>query len=125
MLGAEDVKKYQNENPIQVETQVKEDIPANNLNFDNLILRNQIGQQLGLATLEVEKYSGEVNDIIDWARSNGAKTPEDIMYEIKYLSSQLGNNPMEKKIKTVARYIFLTKEKQRLNTEMERLKSYE
>ena len=125
MLGAEDVKKYQTEAPPQVETPVKEIIPGDNLNFDSVILRTQIGQQLGLASLEVERYSGEIESIVDWARSNGAKTMEDILYEIRYLAGNLGNNPMEKKIKTVARYVFLANEKQRLSREMERLKSYE
>ena len=125
MLGAEDVKKYQTEAPAQVETPIKETIPGDNLNFDSVILRTQIGQQLGLASLEVERYSGEIENIVDWARSNGAKTMEDILYEIRYLANNLGSNPMEKKIKTVARYVFLANEKQRLNREMERLKSYE
>jgi hypothetical protein len=125
MLGAEDVKKYQVETPIETQVETKEVTPGSNLNLDSAILRNQIGQQLGLASLEVEKYSGDIDSILDWARSNGAKSMEDIIYEIRYLSNMLGNNPMEKKIRTVSRYVFLANEKQRLNMEMERLKSYE
>lgn len=125
MLGAEDVKKYQTETPPQVETEIKETLPSDNLNLDSVVLRTQIGQQLGLASLEVEKYSGEIESIVEWARSNGAKTMEDILYEIRYLSGNLASNPMEKKIRTVARYVFLSNEKQRLNKEMERLRTYE
>lgn len=124
MLGAEDVKKLQIENP-QVTPEVKESIPGNNTVLDNVLLHAQIGQQLGLATLEAERYSHEINKIVEWAKANGAKTMEDILYEIKYLSNRLGNNPMEKKIKTVARYVFLATERQRINTEMERLATYE
>lgn len=124
MLGAEDVKKLQIENP-QVEEQVKETVPGVNTVIDSAFLHAQVGQQLGLATLEAERYSHEINKIVEWAKANGAKSMDDILYEIRYLSNMLGNNPMEKKIKTVARYVFLSTEKQRINTEMERLKTYE
>lgn len=124
MLGAEDVKKLQIENP-QVEEQVKETVPGVNTVIDSAFLHSQVGQQLGLATLEAERYSHEINKIVEWAKANGAKSMDDILYEIRYLSNMLGNNPMEKKIKTVARYVHLSSEKQRINTEMERLKSYE
>jgi hypothetical protein len=124
MLGAEDVKKITLETP-QTETQVKEVTPGDNTVLDNVVLHSQVGQQLGLASLEVSKYSYELDQIIDWARSNGAKTMEDIIYEIRYLSNTIGQNSMEKKIKTVARYVFLANEKNRINTEIERLKSYE
>lgn len=124
MLGAEDVKKIQIESP-QVTTEVKETIPGTSTVLDNALLHAQIGQHLGLATLEAEKYGHEIDKIVDWAKANGAKTMEDIIYEIRYLSNMLGNNPMEKKIKTIGRYIFLANEKQKIHTEMERLKSYE
>jgi len=120
MLGAEDVKKFQIDNP-QVTTQVQETLPGNNTVIDNTILHSQIGQQLGLASLETEKYGHEIDRIVEWAKANGAKTLDDIIYEIKYLSNKLGHNPMEKRIKTISRYVFLSTEKQKLNREIERL----
>lgn len=124
MLGAEDVKKLQIESP-QITQEVKETVPSSNAVLDNVLLHAQVGQQLGLATLESERYSNEINKIVEWAKANGAKSMDDILYEIRYLSNMLGNNPMEKKIKTVARYVYLSSEKQKINTEMERLKNYE
>jgi len=121
MLGAEDVKKYISETP-QVETQTQEVNPGNNTVINNALLHSQIGQQLGLASLEYGKYTHEIDNIIDWAKANGAKTMEDILYEIRYLSNVLGNNPMEKKVRTISRYVFLATEKNRLNQEMERMK---
>ena len=124
MLGAEDVKKYTIENP-QVEAQTQEVTPADNTVINNTVLHSQIGQQLGLASMELGRYTYEIDQVIDWAKSNGAKTMEDIIYEIRYLTNTLGNNPMEKKIKTVARYVFLATEKNRINTEIERLRNNE
>lgn len=124
MLGAEDVKKYTIENP-QVETQTQEVTPGDNTVINNTVLFNQIGQQLGLASMEVGKYSYELEQIVDWAKANGAKSMDDIIYEIRYLTNTLGHNPMEKKIKTVARYVYLATEKNRINTELERLRNNE
>jgi hypothetical protein len=124
MLGAEDVKKYTIENP-QVETQSQEITPGDNTVINNTVLHSQVGQHLGLASMELGKYSYELDQIIDWAKANGAKTMDDIIYEIRFLSNTLGQNAMEKKIKTVARYVFLANEKTKINTELERMKNYE
>jgi hypothetical protein len=124
MLGAEDVKKYTIENP-QVEAQAQEVTPGDNTVLNNTVLHLQVGQHLGLASMELGKYSYELDQIIDWAKANGAKTMDDIIYEIRFLSNTLGQNAMEKKIKTVARYVFLANEKNKINTELERIKNYE
>jgi hypothetical protein len=122
MLGAEDLKKVQAEMPTPVQTTPQETPTGNNVVFDRVLLEQNIGSVLGLASLETSKYSYEINNIIDWAKSNGAKTMDDIIYEIRYLSSTLGNNMDEKKIKTISRYVFLANEKTKLNQEMERMK---
>jgi hypothetical protein len=122
MLGAEDVKKIQAEMPTTVQTTPQETPTGNNVVFDKALLEQNIGSVLGLASLEASKYSYEINNIIDWAKANGAKTMDDIIYEIRYLSSTLGNNMDEKKIKTISRYVFLANEKTKLSQEMERMK---
>jgi hypothetical protein len=122
MLGAEDLKKLQAEMPTPVQTTPQETPTGNNVVFDKALLEQNIGSVLGLASLEASKYSYEINNIIDWAKANGAKSMDDILYEIRYLSSTLGNNMDEKKIKTISRYVFLANEKTKLNQEMERMK---
>jgi hypothetical protein len=123
MLGAEGVKQLQIEQP-QI-FQKPEATPQVTENFtpDNSIISTQIASVLGLASLEAGRYSKELADVVDWAKANGAKSLEDIIYEIRYLSNKLGNNPNEKKIKTISRYIFLSGEKNRLNTEIERMQT--
>jgi hypothetical protein len=121
MLGAEGVKQLQSEQPEILQKpenpiQVNENFAAN-----DALVSMQVAQVLGLASLESGKYSQEIKDVIDWAKANGAKTIDDIMYEIRYLSNKLGNNPNEKKIKTISRYVFLSGERSRLNNEIERM----
>lgn len=121
MLGAEGVKQLQSEQPEILQKpenpiQVNENFAAN-----DALVSMQVAQVLGLASLESGKYSQEIKDVIDWAKANGAKSIDDIMYEIRYLSNKLGNNPNEKKIKTISRYVFLSNERSRLNNEIERM----
>jgi hypothetical protein len=123
MLGAEGVKQLQTEQP-QI-FQKPEATPQVTENFtpDNSIVSSQVASVLGLASLETGRYSQEITDLIDWAKANGAKTMDDILYEIRYLSNKLGNNPNEKKIKTISRYVYLSGERSRLNTELERMQT--
>ena len=123
MLGAEGVKQLQTEQP-QI-FQKPEETPqvTENFTLDNSIVSSQVASVLGLASLETGRYSQEITDLIDWAKANGAKTMDDILYEIRYLSNKLGNNPNEKKIKTISRYVYLSGERSRLNTELERMQT--
>jgi hypothetical protein len=123
MLGAEGVKQLQTEQP-QI-FQKPEATPQVTENFtpDNSVVSSQVASVLGLASLETGRYSQEITDLIDWAKANGAKTMDDILYEIRYLSNKLGNNPNEKKIKTISRYVYLSGERSRLNTELERMQT--
>jgi hypothetical protein len=121
MLGAEGVKQLQSQEPQAFQQPVNEPQVSENFAPDSAILNMQVAQILGLASLETGRYSQEITDAIEWAKSNGAKTLDDILYEIRYLSNRLGNNPNEKKIKTISRYIFLSSERSRLNTEIERM----
>jgi hypothetical protein len=123
MLGAEGVKQLQTEQPQifqkpEVTPQVTE-----NLTPDNSVVSSQVASLLGLASLETGRYSQEIADVIDWAKANGAKSLEDIIYEIRFLTNKLGNNPNEKKIKTISRYVYLSGERNKLNTEIERMQT--
>lgn len=120
MLGSEDVKKQALENP-EIYSPIESSVTNNTFSRDNQLNELRVGQVLGLASLEVGRYSQEIQNIIDWALNNGAKSTDDILYEIRYLSNMLGNNPNEKKIKTISRYVFLANEQKRLAKEMERL----
>jgi flagellar hook-length control protein FliK len=123
MLGAEGVKQLQSQEPQIFQQPVTQPQVSENFAPDSAVLNMQVAQVLGLASLETGRYSQEITDAIEWAKANGAKSMDDILYEIRYLSNRLGNNPNEKKIKTISRFIFLSGERNRLNTEIERLQT--
>lgn len=124
MLGSEGVKQLQSQQPeVFKQPEVQTPVVRENYTPDDAVISLQVAQLLGLASLEAGRYSQEISDVIEWAKANGAKTLDDIMYEIRYLTNRLGNNPNEKKIKTISRYVFLSNERNRLNTEIERLQA--
>jgi len=124
MYGAEDVKKLELEHsPLLNSEKLTTQVTNNGVNPIDGFTEQSIASALGLASLEASRYSQEIKDIVEWARLNGAKTMDDILYEIRYLSNILGNREGEKKIKTVARYVYLTNEKNKVQTEMERMKT--
>lgn len=122
MLGAEGVKQQQLENPSVIQSTPQETPQGINVDTSDAMFLQNIGSVLGLASLETSRYSHEINNIVEWAKANGAKSMDDIMYEIRYLSNMLGNNPLEKKVKTISRYVFLANEKSKINQEIERMK---
>ena len=126
MLGAEDVKKIQLTNPevIEASKRTPEDTRINLAPQDSFT-EYKVASIFGLASLEAGKYSQEISDIVEWARANGAKTMDDILYEIRYLTNMLGTRDNEKKIKTVARYVYLATEKSKIMQDMERMRSYD
>lgn len=124
MLGAEGVKQLQEQNPqLLQQANAKSNVVGDNFAPDDAVINLQVAQLLGLASLEAGRYSQEITDAIEWAKANGAKSLDDILYEIRYLTNRLGNNPNEKKIKTISRYIFLSNERNRLGTELERMQT--
>jgi hypothetical protein len=123
MLGAEGVKQLQTEQPQILQKPEATPEVRDNFTPDNFVISSQVASVLGLASLESGRYSQEIADVIDWAKANGAKTMDDILYEIRSLSNKLGNNPNEKKIKTISRYVYLSGERSRLNTELERMQT--
>lgn len=127
MLGAESFKKVMSENPVNPSSEVLEDKPnvSQTTIIPNDVKINKISEMFGINPSEVGKYSPELNSIIEYVTSRGAVSLDDFMYEVRRLSDTLGNNMGEKKIKTVARYIFLNMERDKLNRDIERMKSNE
>lgn len=120
MLGAEDVKKIELETPavaVQSDLQPKTDIV-----LPDELTKTKIADIFGLDKMQdLEKYSVEINRVMDYLKDMSALTIDDVVYFTRMLSSKLGNVPGENKIKTVSRYLYLVKERDVLNRSIERL----
>ena len=127
MLGAESFKKVMSENPVNTsleEVMEKPDVSQTTVIPQDVKI-NKVSEMFGLNPAEIGRFSSELNSIIEYATSRGALSLDDFMYEIRKLSDTLGNNMGEKKIKTVARFVFLTMERDKINRDIERMKSNE
>lgn len=123
MLGAEDIKKIQVTNPelIEASKRTPQDTRINLVPQDNFT-EYRVASLFGLAALESGKYSQEIAELVEWAKNHGAKSIDDVLYEIRSLSNSISTRDNEKKIKTVARYVYLANEKAKLSQDMERMR---
>ena len=123
MLGAEDIKKIQVTNPelIEASKRTPQDTRMNLVPQDNFT-EYKVASLFGLASMESGKYSQEISELVEWAKNHGAKSIDDVLYEIRSLSNSIGTRDNEKKIKTVARYVYLANEKAKLSQDMERMR---
>ena len=127
MLGSQDVKKIEQEiaqNPVETaqETQPIEQSKEQTLVPRDIVL-NKMAEMFGILNSEVGKYNADLDRILDYAKSRGAITLDDIMFRIREVSDSLSNNMNEKKLKTVSRYLFLLNDKQKIEQDIERMKA--
>jgi hypothetical protein len=130
MLGAEDVKKIQQEvQTTTVETQVEssqtqETSAGSNVDFviPQQIASLKVAELFGLSTTELQQYDIEIKRLLDYVDTFNPKSLDDIIFHIKHLDAQIGTTMGENKLKTLSRYLFLNREKDYLERQMERMK---
>jgi hypothetical protein len=123
MLGAEDVKKLElDQTPPQPQTEITDSEPKVNLVIPEEFSRYKVAEIFGLDRMkDVDQYSVEINRVMDYLKEVNAQTVDDIVFFTRSLASKLGNVPGENKLKTVSRYLFLSKERDEINKRIERL----
>lgn len=121
MLGAESLKKQILESPVEIKEISEPKTPELTIVPHDTKL-NKVAEMFGIMPHEIGKYNADLDTIIKYADSMGGKTLEDIIYNIRSISDSLGNNMQEKKIKTVARYLFLVTQRDKVNQDIERMK---
>jgi hypothetical protein len=127
MLGSQDVKKIEleiAENPVAVEETIpveKEPTPQTIVPRD--VVLNKLAEMFGILNSEVGKYNADLDRIVEYAKTKGATNLDEIMFRVREISDSLANNMNEKKIKTVARYLFLLGDKAKLEQDIERMKA--
>lgn len=126
MLGAQDVKKIQEEiaqNPVEnaestsvEESKVQTVVPRD-------VVLNKLAEMFGILNSEVGKYNADLDRIVEYAKARGATNLDEIMFRVREVSDSLANNMNEKKIKTVARYLFLLGDRAKIEQDIERMKA--
>lgn len=68
---------------------------------------------------DLKKYEKELSEILKYARAKGATSPEDVMWEVRYLSNHLGTPGMGgDRVKHLYRYIYLDRSTREMEREM-------
>jgi hypothetical protein len=119
MLGAEDIKTTQIETPV-VTPEITEPRPADVV-IPGEMAKLKVAEMFGINSYEVGKYEHDINRILDYVNTFNPQNMDDIVYYIKSLGSRLGSNNLEKQIKTMSRYLFLTNQKTQIERDIERM----
>jgi hypothetical protein len=129
MLGSQDVKKLEQDiqqNPeLNQETTPVEAVEESKVQtiVPRDVVLNKLAEMFGILNSEVGKYNADLDRIVEYAKSMGATNLDEIMFRVREVSDSLANNMNEKKIKTVARYLFLLGDRAKLEQDIERMKA--
>lgn len=129
MLGSQDLKKLELEvaqNPQTTEvapTETAPEEPKVQTLVPRDVVLNKLAEMFGILNSEVGKYNADLDRIVEYAKSKGATNLDEIMFRVREISDSLANNMNEKKIKTVARYLFLLGDKAKIEQDIERMKA--
>lgn len=129
MLGSQDVKKL--EQDIQQNPELNQKVaPVEAIEESKVqtivprdVVLNKLAEMFGILNSEVGKYNADLDRIVEYAKSMGATNLDEIMFRVREVSDSLANNMNEKKIKTVARYLFLLGDRAKLEQDIERMKA--
>lgn len=128
MLGAEDVKKIQAENIANQpqnesqETAKPFEGPSEIPDIPIQVAQIKLAELFGVSTVELAKYDVEFKRLLDYVDTFNPKSLDDIIFHVKHLDAQIGTVMGENKLKTISRYLFLTREKDYIERQMERMK---
>lgn len=125
MLGAQDIKKIEQEiQQTPVENTDNQPVAENKTLaiVPRDIVLNKLAEMFGILNSEIGKYNADLDRIVEYAKSKGASSLDDIIFRVREISDSLANNMSEKKLKTVSRYLFLLGDKAKIEQDIERMK---
>jgi len=119
MLGSEDVKKVQLEEPVIAP--IIEEVKPQDVVIPGEMAKLKVAEMFGINSYDVGKYEHDINRILEYVNTFNPQNMDDIIYYIKSLGARLGTNNLEKQIKTMSRYLFLNTQKQQIERDLERM----
>lgn len=121
MLGAEDIK---NNSIPQVTTTLEAPIsevkPADVV-IPGELVKFKLAEMFNINNGEMGKYEHDMNRIIEYINTFNPQNMDDIIYYVKSLGARLGTSNLEKQIKTISRYLFLSNQKVQIERDLERM----
>jgi len=121
MLGAEDLKNTQVNTTEQTSVVTSEIKKPDSYSLPGDLIVGKIAEMFEIPTYEIGKYEHDINRILDYVNQFNPTTMDDVVNEIKTLSSKLGTSQFEQQIKTISRYLFLTGQKSSIEKDIERM----
>lgn len=118
MLGAEDLKNL----PVEptVSTTTIEAKPQDVV-IPGEMAKMKVAEMFGINSYDVGKYEHDINRILEYVNTFNPQNMDDVIYYIKSLGARLGTVGLEKQIKTISRYLFLSNQKQQIERDIERM----
>lgn len=121
MLGAEDIKN----NPIPQVTTSQEinapEVKPSDVVIPGELVKSKLAEMFNINNVEIGKYEHDMNRIIEYVNTFNPQNMDDVIYYVKSLGSRLGTSNLEKQIKTISRYLFLSNQKTQIERDLERM----
>ena len=119
MLGAEDIKNTQPTTLVET-TPLVESKPQDVV-IPGELVKSKLAEMFNINNTDIGKYEHDMNRIIEYVNSFNPQNMDDIIYYVKSLGARLGTSNLEKQIKTISRYLFLSSQKTQIERDLERM----
>lgn len=118
------------QNPLEVKPEdvKKEEVlpqqsPDLEVPADGELEKLSLARSLGLENLnDMSKFDDQLSNLVEWAKAKGAKSREDIIWQVRELSNMIGGprvgTPM---VRNLSQYAYLEMEKIKIDKQMKEM----
>jgi len=94
------------------------DVPA-----DGELEKLSLARSLGMDNLkELSKYSDQLERLVEWAKLKGAKSREDVIWEVRQLANRVGGPSIgNNNVQHLSQYAYLEMERLKLDKQMKEM----
>lgn len=122
MLGSEDIKNIQTQTPVTTtENVLPTEVKPQDVVIPGELVKSKLAEMFNIQNNEIGKYEHDMNRIIEYVNTFNPQNMDDIIYYVKSLGTRLGSSGLEKQIKTISRYLFLSNQKTQIERDIERM----
>jgi hypothetical protein len=123
MLGPSDIAAQNLETPPEAPVEPSQGVIVSSGAEGEEYAKKKIVEILGDDPKTAEEF--KVQALLDYAKDKGAKTPEDILWEIRYLGNRLGTPGYgESRLSFLYEYVFLIKEDRLVKDKMKKMEVF-